>query len=98
MQVQAGRRFLNLRITPAFWSKSTFMNIKTNTITVKRRLNKIGWIGQLNFIDLETEKPLKLKYYNGRLCFQILGKRTGYKTFQQKSVHCNLIIDNSCPF
>lgn len=70
----------------------------TNEVKVKRLFGRIGWIGQMNFIDIETEKPIALKSYGGRMCFQIGKERIGYKTFQKKSKQCNITIINNTPF
>lgn len=42
-------------------------------------------------------KPLKRKFYNGRICFRHNGKITGYRTLA-KSEPCNYVIDFSLPF
>ena len=69
-----------------------------NTIIIKRSFQNIGWIEGLSFINLETEKPIKLRSYNGCLCFIIKGKRIGYKTWKEKSKEVKIIVDNDCPF
>lgn len=67
-------------------------------IIIKRSFQGIGWISGLNFLNLETESPIKLRSYNGCLCFIINGKRIGYKTWKKKSKEVNIIINNDCPF
>lgn len=63
-----------------------------NELIIKRVYGNIGWIKQLEFIDIETHEVLKLKSYNGCLCFQIGKKRIGYRTFERKSVATHLVI------
>ena len=72
--------------------------MKNKAIIIKRFFGNIGWIDKLNFIDIATEKPLKLKSYNGCLCFQIGKKRIGYRTFERLSIPCEIIIENKIPF
>lgn len=67
-------------------------------IIIKRHFENIGWISGISFINLKTEKPLKLKSYNGCLCFMVDGKRIGYNTWKQKSTLCKIIIENNLPF
>lgn len=73
--------------------------MKINEVIIARRfMGVIGWVDKLNFINIETEKPLKLKSYNGCLCFQIGKKRIGYRTFERLSKPCEIIIENNMPF
>jgi len=67
-------------------------------ITIIREGLGIGWLGGLNFLNLITEKPIKLRHYNGCLCFIIDGKRLGYKSWKENSILVNRIIKNDYPF
>lgn len=69
-----------------------------NNIIINRVHENIGWISGVNFLNLKTEKPIKLKSYNGCLCFIVDGVRIGYKTWKKKAKECKIIIDNSLPF
>ena len=68
-------------------------------ISIKRRLGNIGWSDKLNFYNIETSDKINLKSYNGCLCLHDNGKRVGYKTFNNKSVACNINLNQIlCPF
>ncbi len=69
-----------------------------SNIIIKRHFENIGWISGISFINLANEKPIKLKSYNGCLCFTISGKRIGYKTWKQNAKECEIIIENNLPF
>ena len=58
----------------------------------------IGWLGGMNYLNLVTGKPIKLRSYNGCLCFIINGKRLGYKSWKDRSIVVNRVIKNECPF
>lgn len=58
----------------------------------------IGWLGGINYLNIITDKPIKLHSYNGCLCFIINGKRLGYKSWKESSITVNRVIKNECPF
>lgn len=68
-----------------------------NRLIIKR-FDNIGWVNQTNFIDTNTFIPIKLKHYNGRLCFRVNGKIMGLKTWKKNCVDCKIEIINDCPF
>lgn len=72
--------------------------MKTNTITINKHAFGIGWISGIRFIEIETQKPIKLRSYNGCLCFILNKKRIGYGAWKKSAVTENINITNECPF
>ena len=72
--------------------------MKDENIIVIREGLGIGWLGGMNYLNLSDSTPLKLRSYNGCLCFIIQGKRLGYKSWKDRSITVNRVIKNDCPF
>lgn len=71
-------------------------NTKDETIILIRIVNGIGIDKFGNGFTIEG-KPLKRKFYNGRICFRHNGKVTGYRTLA-KSQPVRIEIKNDLPF
>ncbi len=67
-------------------------------IIIKRTALGIGWISGINFWNEIEDKPIKLRSYNGCLCFMIGKKRLGYNSWKELSVICNMEIKINYPF
>lgn len=68
-------------------------------IIIRRKYKNIGWSDKLNFYNLDSGTKIKLKSYNGCLCFFVNKKRIGYKTFTKFSEPFEYILNNNyCPF
>lgn len=70
--------------------------MKEETVIV-RKINGIGIDSKLNGWNLKTETMIEKKFYNGRICFNISGKRTGLKSLMNQP-KCNHIINHNYPF
>lgn len=69
-----------------------------NDLIIRRIAFNIGWINGVEFQDMDSIKPIKLRSYNGCLCFIKNNKRIGYKTWKDNSVECTIFLNNDCPF
>jgi len=66
------------------------------SIILVRVKNGIGIDQHANAYTLDG-KPIKKRFYNGRLCYQHNGTRLGYKTLAQTKPVC-IKLDFSLPF
>lgn len=55
--------------------------------------NDIGWVKGIEFVIVSENKPIKLRSYNGALCFLNKGKRIGLVTWKKnaKDVKVDLV-------
>ena len=72
------------------------MNDNNQTVIV-RHIGNIGIDAKLNGWNIDTETLLEKKFYNGRICFQVAGKRIGLTALRKKKP-CKIIIEHNYPF
>lgn len=70
--------------------------MKQESIILVRVVNDVGIDNKLNGFTLDG-KPLKRRFYNGRICYLHNGKVIGLNALKN-SKPTNHKIDTSCPF